>query len=157
MIIRELEERDDAAVAALVRRNLEKAGLALPGTAYFDEMLDRLSDVYGRDGSRYFVLENESGRVVGGIGFAPFRSMKDTAELQKLYLDDAVKGAGLGYRLIAFVEERMREGGFVFSYLETHDALAAAIHVYQKCGYREIDRPTTVGHGGMNRFFLKKL
>ena len=144
MTIREIEER-------------EKAGLALPGTAYFDEMLDRLSEVYGGDGGRYYVLEDGDGRVVGGIGFAPFPHMKDTAELQKLYLDDSVKGAGLSYRLIAFVEERMRERGFAYSYLETHDRLAAAIHVYKKCGYREIDRPDTVGHGGMNRFFLKRI
>lgn len=49
--------------------------------------------------------------------------MKDTAELQKLYLSDGAKGSGLGYELIDFVEEKMREAGYKVSYLETHDNL----------------------------------
>jgi putative acetyltransferase len=40
----------------------------------------------------YFVVEDESGRVIGGIGFAGVEPMKDTAELQKLYLNDSAKG-----------------------------------------------------------------
>jgi putative acetyltransferase len=42
-------------------------------------------------------------------------------------------------------------------YLETHNNLKAAIHVYKKCGYREIERPKAVVHSTMNRFFLKEL
>ena len=33
----------------------------------------------------------------------------------------------------------------------------AAIHIYEKCGYKEIDRPKEVVHSTMNRFFLKFL
>jgi len=99
----------------------------------------------------------KEGKVVGGIGFARFLSSSDTAELQKLYLDDSVKGAGLGYKLIEHVEEVMRQAGFSKSYLETHDNLQAAIHIYEKSGYREIERPAEVGHSTMNRFFIKDL
>ena len=42
-------------------------------------------------------------------------------------------------------------------YLETHDNLAAAIHVYEKCGYKEIEKPAGVVHATMNRFFIKEL
>ncbi len=156
MRIREIEARDNAAIAAIVRKNLEAADLAVPGTVYFDEALDRLSEVYGRPDSKYFILEKEN-EVVGGIGFARFMDKADTAELQKLYLDDSVKGEGLGYKLIDRVEQEMRLAGFTRSYLETHNNLKAAIHIYEKAGYTEIERPAEVGHSFMNRFFIKTL
>lgn len=37
------------------------------------------------------------------------------------------------------------------------DNLKAAVHIYEKCGYKEIERPKEVVHSTMNRFFLKKL
>ena len=154
---REITAADNAAVASIVRNNLEKYGLDIPGTAYFDEGLDHLSDCYKTGECGYFVIEEGTGRVVGGIGYAGFPYMNDTAELQKLYLDDSVKGSGLGYELIEYIENRMRKAGYKASYLETHENLQAAIHIYEKCGYKEIARPKEVGHSTMNRFFIKNL
>lgn len=156
-VIREIKETDNTAVAALVRDNLEAVGLDIPGTAYYDEGLDHLSDSYGNEKARYFVMENDKGEVIGGIGFSGFDAMKDTAELQKLYLKDSAKGSGLGYKLIKHVENSMREAGYKYSYLETHDVLQAAIHLYEKSGYEEIERPKEIGHSTMNRFFKKEL
>ena len=82
--IREITEADNAAVAALVRDNIEAVGLDIPGTAYFDEALDHLSDCYGKEDAKYFVLEDDDGEVIGGIGFAGFEAMKDTAQLHFL-------------------------------------------------------------------------
>ena len=157
MKFREITKADDAAVAALIRVNLEKHKLDVPGTVYYDEGLDHLSEIYGTEESRYYVLEDAAGKVIGGIGYGRFSPMKDTAELQKLYLDDAVKGSGLGYEMIRFIEEKMREGGYRVAYLETHDNLQAAIHIYERSGYVEIERPKEVGHSTMNRFFKKEL
>ena len=154
---REMTEADNEAVAALVRDNLKQYGLDIPGTVYFDDGLDHLSEFYGNNERRYFVVEDETGRVIGGIGFAGFEPMEDTAELQKLYLNDSAKGFGLGYELIEFIEGKMRRAGYKQSYLETHDNLQAAIHIYEKCGYKEIDRPKEVVHSTMNRFYIKTL
>ena len=154
---REMTEADNEAVAALVRDNLKQFGLDIPGTVYFDEGLDHLSDFYGRDERRYFVIEDANGTVIGGIGYAGFELMADTAELQKLYLADSAKGSGIGYEMIEFIENKMREAGYKQSYLETHDNLQAAIHIYEKCGYKEIERPKEVVHSAMNRFFVKAL
>ena len=154
---REITEADNEAVAAIVRDNLEQFGLDIPGTVYYDDGLDRLSDFYGDKERRYFVVEDEAGKVIGGIGFARFEPMDDTAELQKLYLTDSAKGSGLGYEMIKYIEDRMREAGYKQSYLETHDNLRAAIHIYERSGYKEIDRPKEVGHSTMNRFFVKEL
>jgi putative acetyltransferase len=154
---REMTAGDDAAVAKLIRDNLKKYKLDIPGTVYFDDGLDHLSDYYGTGDKKYFVIEDESGKVIGGIGFARLDFMEETAELQKLYLDDSAKGSGLGYKLISLVEEKMREAGFKHSYLETHNNLEAAIHIYEKSGYGEIPKPEAVVHSAMNRFFLKDL
>ena len=65
-----MTESDNETAAKLVRDNLKQFGLDLPGTVYFDDMLDHLSDFYGNKERRYFVMENETGKVIGGIGFA---------------------------------------------------------------------------------------
>ena len=154
---REITATDNEAMAAIIRDNLKQFGLDIPGTAYFDEGLDRLSEYYGKKDRGYYVIEDENGKVIGGIGFARFELMNDTAELQKLYLADSAKGSGLGYKLIELIEEKMREAGYKQAYLETHDNLQAAIHIYEKCGDKEIPRPEEVGHSAMNRFFVKEL
>ena len=157
MNYREMTAADNGVVARIIRDNLKKHKLDIPGTVYFDEGLDHLSDYYGTDEKRYFVIEDVQGKVIGGIGFAKLEWRDDTAELQKLYLDDSAKGSGLGYELIAMIEEKMRDAGYRYSYLETHDNLQAAIHIYEKSGYTEIEKPGEVVHSAMNRFFRKNL
>ena len=151
---RPLAPEHDAAMADLIRGNLRRFRLDIPGTAYYDEALDHLSAYYRQPGRAYYVLL-EDGAVVGGIGLAEFRG--DCCELQKLYLADAVKGRGLGYDLIRHIEEKARELGYRSVYLETHTNLAAAIHVYERAGYREIPRPAGVVHSTMNKFYIKQL
>lgn len=156
--IREMTPEDNTAVAELARYNLKKNGLDIPGTVYFDPVLDNLYDFYyGKAGRGYFVLVNRENRVVGGVGFAEFEAFSDCAELQKLYLADSVKGMGFGYRMTEFAEEKMKEAGYKNSYLETHENLKIAIHLYEKSGYRRIERPKAVMHGAMTHFFYKKL
>ncbi len=156
--IREMRVADNQAVASLVRVNLENHGLDIPGTAYFDASLDNLYEFYSLKHRRgYYVLVDESDHVVGGIGFAEFEPFDNCAELQKLYLADSAKGSGLGYRLVAFVEEKMAEAGYTSSYLETHHNLQTAIHIYEKMGYSKIERPKEVAHGTMDHFYYKKL
>lgn len=154
---RTITEKDDAAIAGLIRRTLKAYALDIPGTAYFDEGLDHLSKVYSGDDCAYYVIDDKDGRLTGGIGFARLSFMKDTAELQKLYLDESMQGAGFGYEMLSFIEDKMRKAGFKRSYLETHDNLKAAIHIYEKSGYILIDRPAEVVHSTMNRFYLKEL
>ncbi len=158
MIYRKLTPDYDTAIAELVRSNLKAYQLDIPGTVYFDENLYHLSDYYDAalDKRIYYVLM-EDDTVVGGIGMAEVSGMDDCDELQKLYLKDSVKGRGLGYDMMEKIEASARELGYRRIYLETHDNLKVAIHLYEKCGYREIERPEAVVHSTMNRFFLKEL
>ena len=149
-----LSPQYDAAVAELVRSNLRAYGLDIPGTAYYDEWLDHLSDFYREPGRAYEVLLSD-GQVIGGVGLAAFEG--DCCELQKLYLADAAKGRGLGYVMMAHIEDLARRMGYRQVYLETHSNLKTALHLYEKTGYRRIERPASVIHSTMDRFYLKVL
>lgn len=151
-----LTPQHDAELAALIRCLLKERGLDIPGTVYFDEGLDHLSEYYDHPGRAYYILL-EDGRLIGGIGMAAIDVFPDCCELQKLYLADEKQGEGIGYDMIRLIEEKAREMGFGQMYLETHTNLAVAIHIYEKSGYREIPRPASVVHSTMNKFYLKKL
>lgn len=156
--IRKITAEDDKDMARLIRENLEKHALNIPGTAYFDECVDCLSGYYlSREKGNYYVLTNEDGEVLGGVGFDEISFIEGCAEVQKLYLADSVKGRGLGYKLMEFVEAQICQAGFERAYLETHKNLKTAIHLYEKIGYKAIERPKAVAHGAMDHFYLKEL
>ena len=159
MKIQGLNSNFDRALADLIRTNLKKHHLDIPGTVYFDDNLNHLSDFYlaDRDKRYYYVMTDDSDRLVGGIGLAEIGLFDDCCELQKLYLADEVKGAGHSYKLVSLIEQKAKELGYKRMYLETHDNLATAIHLYEKCGYKEIEKPAGVVHATMNRFFIKEL
>ena len=159
MNFRKIKPGDDTNLAELIRSNLRAYKLDIPGTVYFDENLYHLSDFYLADSEKraYVILADDDDRVIGGVGIAEFDGFDDCAELQKLYLDDSYKGQGIGYELMKQAEDAAAKRGYKRVYLETHDNLDIAIHLYEKCGYREIERPASVVHSTMNRFFLKEL
>ena len=159
MIFRQIEKKDDAALAELIRKTLEANDLDIPGTAYFDDTLDHLSDYYlsEPDKRRYIVICDEDGRAAGGVGIAEFDGMAECAELQKLYLDDRFKGKGLGRALVETAEREAVSLGYKRIYLETHDSLRAAVCLYEKLGYNDTKNTGSCVHNAMNRFFLKEL
>lgn len=157
--IRPITADDDAAIAGIIRANLEAYRLDIPGTAYFDPELDHLSAYYDAAPNRraYLVMTDGAGIVLGGADLAEFTGLDACAELQKIYLVDAAKGKGLGTALAKAVEARARELGYRRLYLETHTVLDAAIRLYERLGYRRIDQPVSSVHTAMNRFYLKEL
>lgn len=156
--IRPITAGDDEQMGTIARENLRAAGLDIPGTAYFDPEIMRLSRFYDADPARrsYYVSVDACGNVLGGAGLAEFEPLENTAELQKLYLADAAKGHGLGTRLVGLIESRARELGYKRLYLETHSNLKVAIHLYEKLGYRRIE-PASPSHATMDHFYIKDL
>ena len=156
---RKIEIVDDARIAQIIRANLKKLHLNIPGTAYFDPELDHLSDYYNSkpDKRVYFIALNEDGQVAGGAGIAEFDGIDDCAELQKLYLDDSVKGKGYGKDLMRLTEDWARSAGYKKLYLETHTNFSVALKLYEKMSFQRIEKPTFTQHSTMNRFYLKRL
>ncbi len=156
---KKLRTEDDAQIARIIRTNLERFHLNVPGTVYFDPELDHLSEFYDANPEKraYFVVLDDQLRVIGGIGAAEFEGIPNCAELQKLYLDDSAKGKGYSKKLIRLVETWARSAGYQNLYLETHTNLEVARKLYEKMGFAEIEKPITVQHGTMDHFYLKEL
>lgn len=157
--IRPIRKSDDKALAEIIRKNLEAYGLNIPGTAYFDKELDHLSQFYREksDERAYFVLTDGASNVLGGVGFAAFSHIPGCAEIQKLYLDDSVKGMGLGMGLLETAESYAACMGYSQLYLETHSVLKEALRLYERMGYVRIPRPKGVLHSTMDLFYSKAL
>ncbi len=157
--IRLITGKDDVQLADIIRKNLEKFHLDIPGTVYFDSQLDHLSSYYTANPEKraYFVVEDHTGKVLGGIGIDEFSGFARCAEIQKLYLADEAKGKGLGKALMETAEEYAVQAGYERLYLETHTNLEVAIHLYEKSGFYRIQKPGEVQHSTMNLFFVKEL
>lgn len=157
--VRPITEADDSLIAEIIRTNLKKYHLDIPGTVYFDPEVEHLSKYYHAlpDKRGYFIAVGDDGRVIGGVGIAEFAGFESCAELQKLYLTDAVKGNGIGKYLMRVAEEFAQKAGYERMYLETHTNLETAIHMYEKIGFCQISRPEAVVHSTMNRFYIKEL
>lgn len=155
--IRPIRSEDDPKIAKIIRDNLKRFRLDIPGTAYFDAELDSLSVYYNAnpDKRKYFIVTDNNGAVIGGVGVAEFDGFNNCAEIQKLYLSDAAKGKGLGKRLMQTAEEFAVIAGYSRLYLETHSNLESAIGLYEKFGFHKICKPKTALHSTMNRFYLK--
>ena len=145
---RKIEAGDDAQLAEIIRANLEKYHLNIPGTVYFDPELNHLSKYYGSDPQKrvYYIALGENGEMIGGVGAAEFTGILDCAELQKLYLTDSAKGKGYGKELVRLAENWARAAGYCNLYLETHTNLETALKLYEKMGFRRIERPRSVVH-----------
>ena len=51
--------------------------------------------------------------MIGSVGLAEYPYFgNDCCELQKLYVDTAFQGRGLGYKLVRFIENKAREMGY---------------------------------------------
>jgi DNA-binding MarR family transcriptional regulator len=72
-----------------------------------------------------------------GCGALKFHG-EDPAEVKRMWVSPAVRGLGLGRRLLAELEARAAGRGVRVLRLETNRALAEAIALYRAAGYREV-------------------
>lgn len=156
--IRPIEARDDAAVAAIIRRVMPEFGAGGPGFAIHDPEVDAMSAAYAAPRHRYFVVELD-GRVAGGGGIAPLAGGDaDICELRKMYFLPELRGRGAGRALMARCLAFAREAGFRRCYLETLTGMHAAERLYRAAGFSEIPGPLgATGHFGCDRFYLRTL
>ena len=156
--IRRLQEADNAAIAAVIRRVLTDYGLNRPGFAYMDTELDALYQNYPAPLAAYYVAEAD-GAIVGGAGFAPLLGGdRDTAELKKMYLLPEARGLGIGRSLMEQLLPEARKAGYRRIYLETMPTMREAIRLYRKFGFAPLKGPLgNTGPSGCEAWFLKEL
>ncbi|WP_431121603.1 GNAT family N-acetyltransferase [Flagellimonas flava] len=158
VIIREIQPKDNAAVASVVRQVLVDLGVPKVGTAYADKALDDMYGAYDVPKATYFVAE-EGGRIIGCAGVAQLENFDgNVCELQKMYLLEEARGKGLGAKMIDTCLAKAKEFGFEACYLETMPYMKAAQKLYQKNGFQYIDGPMgNTGHYSCPVWMLKEM
>jgi putative acetyltransferase len=156
--IRPIEARDDAAVAAIIRKVMPEFGADGPGFAFHDAEVDTMSSAYARPRCAYFVIERD-GVVQGGAGVAPLDGGEaDVCELRKMYFLPTLRGLGAGRAAMERCLDAARAFGFKRCYIETLTGMDAAQHLYMAHGFRRIASAIGgTGHHSCDRFYLLDL
>jgi putative acetyltransferase len=158
ILMRTIKPGDDKALATIIRDTLTEFKANKPGTVYYDETTDHLSEVFKTDGSIYFVAELD-GEIMGGSGIYPTANLPEgTCELVKLYLSSKARGKGLGKTLLQKCIAAAKELGYKKIYLETMPELTIAIPMYEKLGFTYLQAAQgSSGHTGCDVWMIKEL
>ena len=156
--IRNIELKDNEAIAKVIRAALTEFGANKPGTVYYDATTDHLFELFQTPGSVYFIAEID-GNIVGGCGIFPTEALpEDTCELVKLYLDKNARGTGLGKKLLLKAMDWAKVNGYNQVYLESMPELSKAVSIYEKVGFEKLNHALgNSGHCGCDIWMLKKL
>ncbi len=84
-----------------------------------------------------FVLARLHGRAIG-CGAVLFHDGAP-AYIKRMWVDDAVRGMGVGRRILSALEQAARDHGAPSVTLETNASLTEAIAMYRASGYIEVD------------------
>ena len=85
-----------------------------------------------------FVVARSDGDPVACGGLTPLA--EGVAEIKRMWVRDDWRGAGLGSRMLRHLEDRARQSGYEMVRLDTNSALTEAIAMYERAGYRSIER-----------------
>ena len=101
----------------------------------FEQELADIGQQYGAPEGCLLLLKKD-GVAIGCVGVRRWKS--DTAELKRMYLQPAARGAGMGKRLLAAALEQARRLGYRNILLDTLPAMEAAISLYRNAGFDDI-------------------
>ena len=118
------------AVQRLLRAADERSAALYPTDSRFGLSAD---DLLLR-GVRFFVARLD-GQAVGCAGFAP--TSPTEGELQRMFVDAALRRQGVGRTLLQAIEGAARTEGIQVMRLETGAASTEALALYRHSGYRE--------------------
>lgn len=138
--IRKIEAKDNKEVENVIRTCLIEFGANHEGTAWTDPNLGRFSEIYNTDGNKYWVAEDENGKLVGGVGIGSLDGINDVCELQKMYCLPEIRGTGVSHKLMDKALEYAKQ---IYNrcYLETLENMIAAQKFYEKYGFERIYEP----------------
>jgi putative acetyltransferase len=104
-----------------------------------------------RDGQ---ALGTGAARVMPG---EPATGGEPYGEIKRMFVDPAARGQRIGEQILATLESHLAAEGVRWSLLETGEEQAAAVRLYERCGY--VRRPAFGGYpdNGLSAFYGKRL
>ena len=158
MIIREIQQEDNSKIEKIIKDVFHEFNLPLTGTTYVDAETTMVFETFNRSKAVYYVIEID-GEVLGGGGIIQLQDYKeDVCELQKMYFDPKIRGKGLGKLLLEKIIDEAKDLGYRKCYLESASALTKAISMYEKNGFKHLDKPMgNTGHYSCGVYMMKNL
>ena len=112
-----------------------------------------------------YVLDNASrGRIwlaeyekdlVGCVAIA--EREQNAGQLRWVLVDSAMRGVGLGYKLVTLALDHCVERGFASVYLETTDGLPESMQLYEKLGFEVLSTETAELWDGARKLIKMRL
>ena len=156
MIIREIQEKDNKQVESLIRTCLIEFEANKPGCAWSDPDLGRFYQVYQKEKSKYWVVE-ENGEIIAGCGIGPVVGVENVCELQKMYSLKEARGCGIANELLKISLEFAKKY-YKECYLETFSNMVAANKFYKKHEFIQLDKPIVeTEHYACDAWYIKSL
>lgn len=141
LTIRRYQLADQEAVWSLHNLALREAG-AYAGNGPWDDDLRHVEAAYLSSGGEFLVGTLE-GRVVAMGGLR--RRSAEVAEVKRMRVHPGVQRRGYGRAVLAALERRARQLGYVRLVLDTTTRQRAAIALYQGHGFVVTGRTTVAG------------
>ena len=155
--IRLIEEKDNKIIESIIRECLIEFGGNREGLAWADPDLGRFSEIYNKEGYRYWVVEDENGKVVGGVGIGKLDGADNVCELQKMYLLKETRGTGVAHKLMKIALDYAKLY-YKKCYIETLSNMIAANKFYKKYGFISLDKPyVQTAHYACDVWYIKEL
>lgn len=139
--VRQIESKDNKEVENVIRTCLIEFGGNHEGTAWTDPDLGRFSEIYNEEGKKYWVAENEEGKIIGGVGIGTINGLEGSiCELQKMYCLKDARGTKVSHLLIEIALEYAKKY-YNKCYLETLENMIAAQKFYEKYDFKRLEKP----------------
>jgi len=134
--------------------------------ALIGELDQYLSDLYPAESNHLMGLESlaadnvvflvarQDGKAVGCVALV--REAPDWAELKRIYVPPAARGAGVGQAMLAAVESAGRDMGLQWIRIETGTRQPEALSLFERAGYARRDRFGAYPLGDPWSIFMEK-
>lgn len=156
--IRKILPDDNKVISHIIKSVLTELNYNIKGTAFYDKETDAMYEAYQTSKSIYYVaLLNKE--VIGGCGINQLKKGTHTiCELQKMYLLPKSRGKKIGMLLVSKSIAFAVKNGYKKCYLETFPNMQTAINLYQKNGFKRIDKSLgDTSHFSCDTWMLKDL
>jgi len=156
--IRPVEEKDNEALAGMIRKVFEEHDAPQKGTVYSDPTTDNLYLLFQTPRSVLWVAEM-NGSTIGCCGVYPTKGLSvNYAELVKFYLCKEARGKGIGKELMERCIQSAKEFKYTQLYLESLPHFSRAVQMYEKQGFVRLDQPLGKSeHTACNIWMIKEL
>lgn len=132
--IREAQEQDNQIIKTMIFTVLKEYGVEAEPDG---DDLDAVG--FGLNNDRIYIVAEISGQPVGSAILTP--SDDGAFKLSKLFLPSAMRGKGIGRKLLNSSVESAAKAGATEVYLRTRDTYEEAIKLYDAAGWQRSSEP----------------